>query len=279
MTTLPLTISSANCTADGNSGFVYSFPAQDLNIGKNATATLHKLTFSQSIFNVSAALGNNTFTLVDTSNASPRPTICTLNPGIYDSVSLPAALTALLSAAGMYTLSSTGTPIYYLSLSYDNVSQRWLLNSLPTPTSYASGTNPASLGTTGNAPQLIFGAAFGQLIGLAAGSYPPTVSTSPYFIYSTFAPSQPIQTLDLCLDIVNEDSRYIKQPSSLLTVLLDQTNEYGSIVQVEPYQKSPKRCLSVSRQSILLTFVDQLGRRILFSNGGLFVAEITLHWC
>ena len=276
MPSLQLNLSNSNCTSDGSNGWNFQFAGQDLNIGRNACAVLNKITFSQSIFNISAALNNNSFTIVDTSSSTPRNISCVLNDGIYDEISLPAALNSLLQSGGLFTLSN-GNPVYYMTLTFVNTSRRWLLSSYPTPTSYPSGSNPNNLGTSGAVPQIILPGGIAAILGYPAGTYPSTTTSVPYQTYSTVTPVQPITSVDICLDVVSADSRYVKVPQSLLCVLLDPNNDYGSVVSVEPFKPSSRPCLSVSRQSLLLTFLDQQQRRISFANP-LFVCDLTLIW-
>ena len=106
-------------TADKNK-YIYNFPS-----GINLTNTMLALSTVNmffSFFNITSALGNNTFSIDHPEGAGTTTVNITIADGYYTTSTLNAYIQSELISNGLYLVNSSGQYVYYINL-IDNVSR------------------------------------------------------------------------------------------------------------------------------------------------------------
>jgi len=218
-----LLLNSSNLIGNNNNQFRYNFVKGSFNVPEGSEICISQITMPYSFGNVSAVLGNNTFSYVMPTTGASVSTISVVLPdGFYDINALNQALYASLRANGFYfynTSVSTITPstgstsypniIYPISFAsnYSQYTNSIILQYIPTSApnvvlQYGTGWvwEYGTFPTNPFIPQLIIGGSvsqsttlFGNLIGFINGTYP--TSTTGYTNPPTATNSQPITIL------------------------------------------------------------------------------------
>jgi len=202
-----LLLNSSNLIGNNNNTFRYNFVKGSFNIPEDSEIVISQITIPYSFGNVSAALGNNTFSYVmPTSGTSSTTNVVVLPDGFYDLNAINTALYADLKSKGYYFYNnavSTITPstgstsypniIYPISFSsvYSLYTNSITFQYIPTSSgnvttqyganwAWALGTYP----TTATLPQVIITGAvsstttlFGNIVGFISGTYPSSLIT------------------------------------------------------------------------------------------------------
>jgi hypothetical protein len=217
-----LLLNSSNVVGNNNNTFRYNFVKGSFNVPEDSEIIVSQITIPYSFGNVSAVLGNNTFTYVmPTTGTTATTNVVVLPDGFYDLNAINSALYADLRSKNYYFYNnavSTITPstgstaypniIYPISFSsvyslYTNsITFQYIPTSAPNVlTQYGTGWVWA-LGTfpnTATTPQVIITGVvsstttlFGNIVGFISGTYPsslitysgaPTIfNTQPYVI-------------------------------------------------------------------------------------------------
>jgi hypothetical protein len=213
-------LNSSNVIGINNSQFQYNFPQGSYTIPDGSEICVSQITIPYSWFNISASLGNNTFSYVMPTTASTTATkVITLSDGFYDIPALNKALQASLYANNYFFYNNalgsvaTGTsnpsiiyPIQFVS-NYSNYNNQIQFQYIPTSSTnvvnqfgtgwaWALGTYP----TNAQTPQIIvpqqngvnisgstYG--FGNIIGFTNATYPS--ATIYYGGSTTFSTNTP----------------------------------------------------------------------------------------
>lgn len=204
----------------------YNFK-RNMVFGNNARIAMAKYIGYNSIQNITAALGNNTYQIVwyDAGGAMAPITI-TIPDGNYSFVDLNLYLQYICIQNSLYLIDAAGDYVYYLEFPIVNQSAyKCELRSYPIPTALPGGyTAPPgwpgypAVATT---PQIIIPAGgFATLTGFSAGTYPSVVQTSNYEVLGTAAPQiDPNATMNVLCNMVNND---FTDPTTLLYVVATQ---------------------------------------------------------
>jgi hypothetical protein len=167
-----IVINSSNLVNDGqNNKFIYRFPNSVQ--FKNTSIAVQSVQMYYSWYNISSALGNNTFTYSWYSGAVRTVYTVTIPDGIYDVPALNAFLQYTMIQNNTYMTTSTGSVVYFIQLEINVSRYAVQLCTFRVPN---AGTNPSafvpsSLGfpTVVFNPSVTFPANFNNIVGYPAG--------------------------------------------------------------------------------------------------------------
>lgn len=185
-----IVLNTTNLVPDGkNNKLVYKFPNSVQ--FKNNSIAVSSVSMYYSWFNISVALGNNTFTMnwIDPTS-TVVPIVIVIPDGIYEVRTLNALLQFYFIQNGMYLINTgTGANVYYAEFVLNPSRYAVQINTFLFPSSlpagYATPSNfigfIAAPLTTFN-PQIILPAKFNELFGYTAGF------TTSFNINNSFVP-------------------------------------------------------------------------------------------
>jgi len=197
-----------------------------------------------------------------------------IDQGYYTATTLNTYLQKKFIERRHYLLSSTGTYIYYVSMSVNPAYYAIQLNCYAVPTAAQAAvleyTRPVGatwdFPATARTPQVIIPATgFRDIVGLTEGSYPPTVQTTDYEVLSSYTPQvHPIQSLLIHVNVIDNQ---LSNPNTVIQAFTPDVS-YGSLITYQPPEFTWADIRSGSYESIQLFFTDQQYRpvRILDSN-------------
>lgn len=213
--------------------------------------------------NVTAALANNTFTIVHPATLETNVTLnLTIPDGGYEVADLNNFLRWYLIQNGYYIQNdTTGNQIVYAEfrLNPSTYSIEFVSYPLPTslPTGYTAGSAITFPSTT-RAPQLtVSTAGFGTLIGFATGTFPSSQQTVLTTTASTLTPVL-TNVLNVLVNLDCVDNPF-SPTSTVIHALSSAGTPYGHLISDAPNTLSFIPCQHTSRQEIILQFTDQLG--------------------
>lgn len=272
-----IVLNTNNLVPDGkNNKLVYKFP-NSVTFKDNSIA-VSSVSIYYSWFNISAELGNNTFTwtYIDPTN-TPVPVVVTIPDGVYEVVTLNALLQFSMIAQGFYLINTgTGNNVYYAEFILNPSRYAVQVNTFLFPSSLPAGytTPPNFTGfvtsplTTFN-PQIFFPADFSKLFGYPAGfttsfnlnnSFVAPVG-DPYVskngagtisYLSTTAPDlQPNSSIYFSMSNINNQ---YAQPSSIIYALVP-TVRVGEIITERPPQFAWNKLIPGTYNELRLTFL------------------------
>jgi len=185
-------INSTNYDVGTGNSYTYRLPSA-VSFGRGDEVALAGLSIYNSTFNVTAARGNNTFTITwQALNAlllKANTITFTIPDGFYTITQLNAFIQLQMFNQGWYLVNAAGQPVYFISLvTNDSVygtqirvseiptsTQATNLGlSAPKTTAYSNATYPITVGAVANTavnfavPSIAFGAGFGALFGFPA---------------------------------------------------------------------------------------------------------------
>jgi hypothetical protein len=186
-----LILNSSNVVANtNNSVFQYSFPAGNVEFVEGEKLALGSLQMYYSTFNITAALGNNSFSYVWVDG---REITITIPDGFYDVSQLNDFLHFVMVQQGHYLLDTAGTYYYFLNFLVNSSTYQITISAYPISltlypvATYTIGTYAASTITTSSPATPVFWSRptnpitpmvrvlsnnFRNVIGFAAGYYP-----------------------------------------------------------------------------------------------------------
>ena len=256
--------------------FTWTPSAGTLNFTSQSKIALVSSTVNYTWRNITAAYQNDSlsYTWLGQTYAVSIP------DGAYATVDICSVMQAVMTANTHYTLDASGNVVFYLSFAPNSTYSAVQVSSTPIPTTLGTGTLPPgatwSLPATASTPQLVIPAvsnartSMSVSLGLAPGSYPSTVQSTPYATLSTFPPQLfPVQTIQVqCNAVVNAAN-----PGLLFAFQPQGT--YDSYLQVEPLTRHWQQLAAGSWASLILTLVDQWGNPVqLLDNNLSFVLDI-----
>lgn len=254
----PLIITRNNLVAGSTNTYKYNF-SSNVDMG-NIDIGLGSASIWFSWRNITAAKGNNTFSIIHPTLAGSSTLNLTIPDGGYDISDLNNYLRYYLVNNGYYIQNnSTNEQIVYCKLQVNPSIYAVEFVSYPMPTALPSGYTAGSAITfpaTVKGPQLIVNqAGFGTVIGFALGTFPavqPTVLTTST---STLVPqvsdvTNVVLTLDSAMNPFAPNSKVIHSISPA-------GYAYASLIKSEPSEISWVPQQSGWRQSITIQLVNQ----------------------
>ena len=253
-----LLLNSSNLVGNNNNTFRYNFVKGSFNVPEDSEIMVSQITIPYSFGNVSAVLGNNTFTYVmPTSGLSSTTNVVVLPDGFYDINAINSALWADMKSKNYYfynpqstlisTTTSTSFPniIYPISFSsvyslYTNsITFQYIPTSAPNVvTQYGAGWLWAlnTFPTTATTPQVIITGVvsstttlFGNLVGFISGTYPSSLIF--YSLFPTTANSQPYVVLGNTLKASANNTSVANPPFAPLATSVNSIVVHCDLVQ------------------------------------------------
>lgn len=206
-------INSSNLVSGTTNTYQYNFPTS-VQFKDGAEVGVSQISMYNSSFNVSTTRSNNTITLIWNA-ATPTTYTFTLPDGYYSVADLNSFLQQQCILNKLYVTNSTGNYVYFAEYQINAVQYAVSTNLYPIPTaaqattlgytipSGATWTFPAAAAC----PQFTITTGFGALIGLSAGNYPSSAtSTTAVQQISNITPNiNPVNSYVLTCNLVNSN--------------------------------------------------------------------------
>lgn len=249
----------------------YLLPGTGYHSGRDEVA-LKSVNLYYSWPNISAALGNNSFSYIW--NGTTFPVI--MADGIYAFSDIQNYFQQVQIANGHFLMNGT-IQQFYISLVVNPVLYSLSLTCTPLPTVLpANWTNPNAVVLSGMTPQLVIQGGISSVTGFIAGTYPPAAQTVLYQVNSGIP--QIIQTTALTVLCNLVDNRHFSlSPNVLTSFNMPSASLAGALIQQSPnnleYQPVTQQ---QTFTTIQLQIVDQLGRPVIIRDpsGMVFVLNL-----
>lgn len=261
-----LIINGNNLLAQGNdnSRFVYTFPSGGATFQDDEIA-VSNISIYYSWRNISAALGNNTFSYVWYSGAIPTATTVniTIPDGSYTIAQLNSYLQSVMIANSHYLITASGSYVYYLELVENPTAYAVQFNSYALLTaaqaaalSYTSPVGWPGFVNVNITPQIIIPATnIRYILGFNTGTYPSPTQATNYSKISDFTPQvSPTQSVLISCSLVNNPYAV---PSNIIYSFAPTGTEYGSLIQPQISNFIWNEISPGTYQSFYLQFLDQ----------------------
>ena len=207
-------LNSTNHVAGSTNRFEYRFP-KSISFNEEDMLELTSLSMFNSIFNIEAIRGNNTFSIIWNANTAVQYNF-TIPNGIYSIADLNSYIQSQCITNKLYMLNASSQYVFFVELVTNANAYASQINNYALPTTAeavtlgytipagASWTAPA----TASVPQIIITEGWGKLIGFLAQTLPTSVLAVDTSTLSSFTPQiQAVNAIILgCNLITNEYS-------------------------------------------------------------------------
>jgi hypothetical protein len=285
-----LILNSSNIVAgSGNTIFQYKFPLGGFQ-AKDELIAVQQISLYQSVFNITAANNNNTFSYIWVDGQTYTIVI---PDGYYQLVEINAILQSYMVSNLQYLTSTSGSYVYLLEIVVNQSRYAYQINSFLIDSDIIATNEwtPASTDwvPTTNAICPIFvvpDTNFQQLIGFTAGRYPnavitgatpatylqtPTYTTTQSFLSQT-APQIIPSPSYLCLcNLVNNR---LSIPSQLIYSLTPTGVTFGSLYTVQVAELVYNKIEDGQYTDLIFRFVDSLGNSLVFQDPNTLILMI-----
>jgi hypothetical protein len=252
-------INSSNYVQGSGNKYVYQFP-QTSYFPAGSGIGVSNIAIYNSIQNITEKRGNNKITL----NWLGVDYIFTIPNGYYSVSDLNYFLQNQCIINNLYVTANDGADnVYFAEIVINSIRYSTSLNFYAIPTeSQATGlgyVKPAgatwSYPLSAQCPSLSFNQAFGNLIGLTFGTYPPSLSSTNVQFLSTQTPViSPVDSLILTCNLIS--SKYSIPSNVLFTVPI--SSALGSLINVNISTIVFNDILPQNFSSLEITIFDQL---------------------
>jgi hypothetical protein len=223
-----LIVDKTNIIGNDNNTFVYRFPSSVA--FPNHELALASVDMYYAWYNVSALLGNNTFSYVWTDGTVNT---VVLEDGLYEISTINERLQFAFIANGHYLVDSGGNNIYYINISANTTRYATQIDIFQFPNALPTGyTNPATVVfPPANQITMTMPTKFNELLGFAAGFTTTAPTGTNLSFLSSVAPNiQPNNVL--YVSVSNIDNKY-GSPSGLVHRIVPNTT-FGSLITENP---------------------------------------------
>ena len=221
-------VDKTNLIGNDNNTFVYRFPSSVA--FPNHEIALASVDMYYAWYNVSALLGNNTFSYVWTDGTTNT---IVLEDGLYEINTINERLQFAFIANGHYLVDSGGNNIYYINISANTTRYATQIDIFQFPNALPAGyTNPAAVVfPPANQITMTIPTKFNELLGFAAGFTTTAPTGTNLSFLSSVAPNiQPNNVL--YVSVSNIDNKY-GSPSGLVHRIVPNTT-FGSLITENP---------------------------------------------
>jgi len=256
-----IVVDKTNLIGNDNNTFVYRFPSSVA--FPNHEIALSSVDMYYAWYNVSAVLGNNTFSYVWTDGTTNT---IVLEDGLYEINTINERLQFAFIANGHYLVDNTGSNRYYINIAANTTRYATQIDVFVFPNSLPAGwTNPAAVVfPPANQITMTLPSRFNELLGFTAGftTTAPTVANLSFL--SSIAPNiQPNNVL--YVSVSNIDNKY-GTPSGLVHRIVPNTT-FGSLITENPeFSFSPLHSGTYNQLQIQILGTDKSPIRILDPN-------------
>jgi hypothetical protein len=221
-------VDKTNLIGNDNNTFVYRFPSSVA--FPNHEIALASVDMYYAWYNVSALLGNNTFSYVWTDGTTNT---IVLEDGLYEINTINERLQFAFIANGHYLVDSGGNNIYYINISANTTRYATQIDIFQFPNALPAGyTNPALVVFPPlNQITMTLPSKFNELLGFTAGFTTTAPTGTNLSFLSSVAPNiQPNNVL--YVSVSNIDNKY-GSPSGLVHRIVPNTT-FGSLITENP---------------------------------------------
>ena len=221
-------VDKTNLIGNDNNTFVYRFPSSVA--FPNHEIALASVDMYYAWYNVSALLGNNTFSYVWTDGTNNT---IVLEDGLYEINTINERLQFAFIANGHYLVDSGGNNIYYINISANTTRYATQIDIFQFPNALPAGyTNPAFVVFPPvNQITMTMPTKFNELLGFTAGFTTTAPTGTNLSFLSSVAPNiQPNNVL--YVSVSNIDNKY-GSPSGLVHRIVPNTT-FGSLITENP---------------------------------------------
>jgi hypothetical protein len=256
-----IVVDKTNLIGNDNNTFVYRFPSSVA--FPNHEIALSSVDMYYAWYNVSAVLGNNTFSYVWTDGTTNT---IVLEDGLYEINTINERLQFAFIANGHYLVDNLGSNRYYINIAANTTRYATQIDVFVFPNALPAGwTNPAAVVfPSANQITMTLPSRFNELLGFTAGftTTAPTVANLS-FLSSTAPNIQPNNVL--YVSVSNIDNKY-GTPSGLVHRIVPNTT-FGSLITENPeFSFSPLHSGTYNQLQIQILGTDKSPIRILDPN-------------
>lgn len=270
----PIILNSENLINDNpyNNKFRYNFPTT-INL-KNSKIAISNINIYYSWFNITAANGNNQFSLVHPTNGVSVTLAITIPDGFYDVVALNSYLQQQLIANSLYLVDNNGDYVYYAEFVENANYYSVQFNAYEIPVALPVGwSNPAGMTfpAVAKRPQLVVVDDFSDIIGFTAGTYPAAEAGTTYSKLSDYTPQiSPITSMVVSCSLLN--NRYTNPSSILYTFGFGV--DYGRIINSSPNEMFFVNVVDGNYNFFDIQFIDQRFNPVYIKDTNLIITLI-----
>jgi hypothetical protein len=254
-------VDKTNLIGNDNNTFVYRFPSSVA--FPNHELALASVDMYYAWYNVSALLGNNTFSYVWTDGTNNT---IVLEDGLYEISTINERLQFAFIANGHYLVDSGGNNIYYINISANTTRYATQIDIFQFPNALPAGyTNPAAVVfPPANQITMTMPTKFNELLGFAAGFHNHSTNGNKFSFLSSVAPNiQPNNVL--YVSVSNIDNKY-GSPSGLVHRIVPNTT-FGSLITENPeFSFQPLHSGTYNQLQIQILGTDKTPIRIIDPN-------------
>ena len=271
-----LIMSSANVVpGSNNSRYQYNFLNGSLTILDEAEIAISSFILPYSIYNVTQAYDNRSFSFTFPTSASSGITYnFTLAEGFYLVTDINAALQQFCILNGLYLINGSGLYVYYLVLLYNptTYSVQAICQLVPTslPAGWTAPPGWPGFNAISYTPTLtITGNNFGTIIGFAPGTYPATPQIAACSFLSTFTPlGSNVNSIVVSCNLVNNPCGY---PTNIVDSF-GITSQFGSNIVYQPPALKYIKLTAGTYQSLEICLLDQSLRNIVLLDNNVCIS-------
>lgn len=264
-----ISLNPGNDSSPNNNELVYVLPYPLKLTGYDCA--LASLFLFNSWPNITSAYGNNILRY-NFPGAGANPYLVLFPNGNYSLDGIGEFLQFQMATNGHYLVDGNGNNVYFLSLVVNPTYYAITITATPIPTVLPAGwSNPNGISLSGQTPQLIIPTAptgvdkYGmtQILGMIAGTYPPTAQSTEYQINSNGVGNagipqvSPVVSVNVNLNLVNS-SHFNVDPATIYS--FSSTAAYGAQIQIIPYTLIWLKASDAQFSQIRIYFTDQNGR-------------------
>lgn len=263
-----LVINSSNLSNQNtNASYTYNFIGGGFRIEEEMEAMLSSAQIPYSIFNITSAYNNNTFTLAFPTGAGAG-TYTNFNvvipDGFYTIPDLNAFMQQFAIANGLYLINNAGENVYYTPAFYVNQTSyaiQILLYTVPRslPSGFVQPSNwiGYSTFTSDRTPHLHIPNNITDFLGFNAGQYPPSLPrTTNYSVLSNKRPpiGSYVNSIVVHCSLVNNP---VVSPSDILDAFQIQGATFGQNINYQPSVSKFVKLTKGQYSSMIITLTDQ----------------------
>ena len=265
-------LNSSNRDLTSNNRFVYNFPS-NVKFNEGDTIGIESINMYNSIFNVEASRGNNTFSIIWNADSAVQYDFV-IPDGYYSISDLNFYIQYKLVENDLYCVNASGNYVHFVELVIDSTVYGSELRTYILPDATEAGTLSytklagaswsfhASADAT---PQVIIPTnAFGELFGFVAATYPATPLTASQYIKSTVTPQiSPVNSLILTCNLINSE---LSNPVNVF-YSMPLNSAYGSLMSTINGTRMDNSIYEGTYRSIVIEVLDQLYNRSAYQVG------------
>lgn len=279
-----LVINKSNLSNPNTNGtYTYNFIGGNFNISDDMEVMLSSAQIPYSVFNITSAYNNNSFTILFPTGAGVGSyTSFTVNipDGFYTITDLNSFVQQFAISNGLYLVNAAGENVYYTPAFYVNQTSyaiQILLYAVPRslPTGWTQPSNWIGYSTyTSDRTPIInisFNNNFGDYVGFLPGNYPLSLpQTSNYSILSNKKPpiASYVNSIVVHCSLVNNP---VVSPSDILDAFQISNTTFGSNINYTPSVEKFVKLTKGSYSSMIITLTDQNNNPINFIDNNILI--------